>query len=138
MISVGWLVWKMKLLRLGHLFFGLLNQNHLPDKFIKNVDLPSCKKCIHYLPSMYHSDFGSNMNRCSKFGEKNTISDEIKYDFVESCRKDEKKCGEKGEYFEEEPYLVLKIAMHRLAYLTPYFSIVFLFLLPVFLTAQLE
>ena len=128
----------MKLLRLGHLFFGLLNQNHLSDKFIKNVDLPSCKKCIHYLPSMYHSDFGSNMNRCSKFGEKNTISDEIKYDFVESCRKDEKKCGEKGEYFEEEPYLVLKLTMHRLAYLTPYFFTVCLFLLPVFLTAQLE
>ena len=128
----------MKLLRLGHLFFGLLNQNHLSDKFIKNVDLPSCKKCIHYLPSVYHLDFGSSMNRCSKFGEKNTISDEIKYDFVESCRKDEKKCGEKGEYFEEEPYLVLKLTMHRLAYLTPYFFTVLLFLLPVFLTAQLE
>ena len=128
----------MKLLRLGHLFFGLLNQNHLSDKFIKNVDLPSCKKCIHYLPSVYHLDFGSNMNRCSKFGEKNMISDEIKYDFVESCRKDEKKCGEKGEYFEEEPNLVLKLTMHRLAYLTPYFFIMFLFLLPVFLTAHLE
>jgi hypothetical protein len=128
----------MKLLRLGHLFFGLLNQNHLSDKFIKNVDLPSCKKCIRYLPSVYHLDFGSNMNRCSKFGEKNMISDEIKYDFVESCRKDEKKCGEKGEYFEEEPNLVLKLTMHRLAYLTPYFFTVCLFLLPVFLTAQLE
>ena len=130
--------WEMKLLRLGHLFFGLLNQNHLSEKFIKNVDLPSCKNCIHYMPSVYHLEFTSTLNRCSKFGEKDMITDEIKYDFAESCRRDEKKCGEKGEYFEEEPNLMLKMTMHRLSSLSPYFFILFLFLLPVFLTAQLK
>ena len=128
----------MKLLRFGHLFFGLLNQNHLPEKFIKNVDLPSCKKCIHYLPSISNLDFTYTYNRCSKFGEKDKITDEIKYDFAESCRKEVEKCGEKGEYFEEEPNLMLKMTMHRLSSLSPYFFIMFLFLLPVFLTAQLK
>jgi hypothetical protein len=128
----------MKLLRIGHLFFGLLNQNHLSDKFIKNVDLPSCKKCIHYLPSVANLDFDSTLNRCSKFGEKDIITDKIKYNFAESCRMDVEKCGEKGEYFEEEPNLVLKMTKHRAASLSPYFFIMFLFLLPVFLTAHLE
>jgi hypothetical protein len=51
---------------------------------------------------------------------------------------DVEKCGEKGEYFEEEPNLVLKMTKHRAASLSPYFFIMFLFLLPVFLTAHLE
>jgi len=128
----------MKLLSLGHLFFGLLNQNHLSDKFIKNIDLPSCKNCIHYRPSMYNLVFDSTLNQCSKFGEKDIITDKIKYDFAESCRRDVEKCGEKGEYFEEEPNLVLKMTIHRLSSLSPYFFTVLLFLLPVFLTAQLK
>jgi hypothetical protein len=114
----------MKLLRIGHLFFGLLNQNHLSDKFIKNVDLPSCKKCIHYLPSVSNLDFDSTLNRCSKFGEKDMITDKIKYDFAESCRRDVEKCGEKGEYFEEEPNLVLTpfyISNAEICYYTPFY-----------------
>ena len=90
------------------------------------------------MPSVYHLEFTSTLNRCSKFGEKDMITDEIKYDFAESCRRDEKKCGEKGEYFEEEPNLMLKMTMHRLSYITPYFFTVLLFLLPVFLSAQLK
>ena len=124
-------------MKVSYLIFGLLS--HLqPEKFIKNVDLPSCKKCIHYLPSISKLDFTYTYNRCSKFGEKDMITDEIKYDVVESCRRDEKKCGEKGEYFEEEPNLMLKMTMHRLSSLSPYFFIMFLFLLPVILSAHLE
>ena len=66
------------------------------------------------------------------------ITDEIKYDFAEFCRKEVEKCGEKGEYFEEEPNIVLKMTMHRLSYITPYFFTILLFLLPVFLSAQLK
>ena len=40
---------------------------------------------------------------------KNIISDEITYDFADSCRNDQSKCGKEGKYFEIEPNINMKI-----------------------------
>jgi hypothetical protein len=86
-------------------------------KTIRNLDIPSCKKCIHYKPAPYNFDFTSTYNRCEKFGEKNIMTDKIDYDFANLCRGDELKCGKEGKYFEEEENLDLKIFMHKSTYL---------------------
>ena len=87
------------------------------EKIIRNINIPSCKKCIHYKPTTYNFDFTSTYNRCEKFGEKDIINDKIKYDFAELCRSNESQCGKEGKYFEEEENLDLKIFMHKTNYL---------------------
>jgi hypothetical protein len=87
------------------------------EKTIRNINIPSCKKCIHYKPAPYNFDFTTSYNRCEKFGEKDIITDKIKYDFAELCRNDESKCGKEGKYFEEEENLDMKIFMHKSTYL---------------------
>jgi hypothetical protein len=87
------------------------------EKTIRNINIPSCKKCIHYKPTTYNFDFTTTYNRCEKFGEKDIITDKIKYDFAESSRNDESKCGKEGKYFEEEENLDMKIFMHKFTYL---------------------
>ena len=81
-------------------------------KIIKNADLPSCRNCIYYEP-IFDNDL-SNLNKCNKFGVKNIISDEITYDYANSCRNDENKCGIEGKYFEEESNLTMKILKYKL------------------------
>ena len=88
------------------------------EKIIKNADLPSCKNCIYYDPE-YENDY-SNLNKCNKFGVKNIISDKITYDYADSCRNDENKCGLHGKYFEEEPNLNMKLLKYKLTYYKSY------------------
>jgi len=66
------------------------------------------------------------MNRCQKFGEKNIITDEIQYDFVSTCRKDEEKCGLEGKAFEAESNVEIKQFIHILQYHAPSFYLGFL------------
>jgi len=87
------------------------------EKTIRNINIPSCKKCIHYKPAPYNFDFTSSYNRCEKFGEKDIITDKIKYDFAELCRSNESQCGKEGKYFEEEENLDMKIFLHKTIYL---------------------
>lgn len=93
------------------------------EKTIRNLNIPSCKNCIHYKAVPYNFDFTSTYNRCEKFGEKDIMTDKIKYDFANLCRGDETQCGKEGKYFEEEENLDLKIFMHKFTYL-------FTFILP--------
>ena len=86
------------------------------EKTIRNINIPSCKKCIHFIPAPYNFDFTTNYNRCAKFGEKDIITDKINYDFAELCRPDETKCGKEGKYFEEEENLDMKIFVHKTIY----------------------
>jgi hypothetical protein len=90
------------------------------DKFIQNINIPSCKNCIHFKSSFYNNDFSSSLNKCGKFGEKNIITDEIKYFYADSCRIDENKCGENGFYFEEDKNINRKILLHKIITNTPY------------------
>jgi len=87
------------------------------EKIIKNINIPSCKKCIHYKPETYNFDFTSKYNKCENFGEKDIITNKIKYDFAEICRSTESKCGNNGKYFEEEQNLDMKIFIHKLSYI---------------------
>ena len=81
---------------------------------IRNTNLPSCKNCIYYKPDVYGDEFSSKYSKCEKFGEKNIITDEIKYDYVDDCRSCESKCGLEGKYFEEEKDIDLKRLNHYL------------------------
>jgi len=117
-----------------YLFFILLTTSN-SEKMIKNILLPSCKNCIHYQPSLINLDYTASYNKCTKFGKKDIITDKIIYDYADSCRRDKDQCGEEGKYFEKDENLVLKVAAHRVASLSPYFLLLFLTLLPVFLKA---
>jgi len=97
-------------MKILYLLFIIANS----EKIIRNINTPSCMKCIHYKPSYYSTNFLASYNNCNKFGNKDIITDKISYDNAESCRSDEKKCGYNGNYFEEEKNLGLKIFTHQL------------------------
>jgi hypothetical protein len=84
------------------------------DKIIKNINIPSCRNCVHYKASTYNNEFTSLLNTCEKFGEKNIVTDEIKYNYADTCRNDETKCGHEGKYFEEEKNMNMKILKHSI------------------------
>jgi hypothetical protein len=92
---------------------------------IKNINVPACRNCIFYKPDVYGDEFGSPYSRCEKFGEKNIITNEIKYDFAEDCRKDETKCGIQGRYF-DETNSELKMLYYRWKKNLPYVFIIML------------
>jgi hypothetical protein len=54
------------------------------------------------------------LSKCKKFGEKDIITDEITYDYADSCRKYENKCGNEGKYFEQDPDVDMKILKHTI------------------------
>ena len=97
-------------MRILYLLFTIINS----EKIIQNINIPSCRNCIHYKPSFYTTDFTASYNKCDKFGDKDIISNKISYDFVDTCRKDEKKCGYDGKYFELEKNIELKIVTHQI------------------------
>ena len=96
------------------------------DKIIKNIELPSCRNCMYYKPSMTSFDFTSPFSKCVKFGEKDIISDEIRYKYADSCRNDEQMCGKEGKYFKKSPYTTGKIVLHKLISTIPFTIPVFL------------
>ena len=106
----------MKFIFFLYLFVNLINgEKFIKNKnIVKNIDIPSCKSCIHYKPSLYDSDFTSTTGRCAKFGEKNVITEQIVMDFADLCRRDDSKCGKEGNYYFEEQNLDLKIFKHKL------------------------
>jgi len=106
------------------------------EKIIKNINIPSCRNCKYFQPSIYDTDFASSLNKCNKFGRKNIITDEILHDYADSCRSDESRCGEKGAYFEEETNINLKILKHKLISTSPYLALITLVILNVVLSVQ--
>jgi len=90
-----------------------------PNKIIKNIDMPSCKNCVYYDPPILNT-FTSPYSKCNKFGEKNIITDEITYSYVDICRNDENRCGKEGKYFEKERYIKIKIIYHKIINSLPY------------------
>ena len=81
---------------------------------IKNIEYPACRNCIHFKPTYYDTNFNSIFNTCDKFGEKDIISDKISYEYANSCRNDEDKCGLEGKEFIEEKNINLKILKHKI------------------------
>ena len=72
-------------------------------KFIKNINFPTCGDCLnfrHFIPIEGTSNFEySKIRVCMKFGHKNMITGEIKYDFAIDCRNDVSKCTTFARYF---------------------------------------
>jgi hypothetical protein len=110
-------------MRLKAAYLSTLAFSTRGEKIIKNVNIPACRNCIYYTPSASYSDFTDSLNRCEKFGVKNIVTNEIRYDFAESCRTDESKCGLQGKFFEEEPNISLKMAKHYIREKIPYLCI---------------
>ena len=92
------------------------------DKIIKNINIPSCKNCVYFKPNYSFKDFASTFNECEKFGEKNIITNQIEYNYVDQCRKDELLCGAEAKYFIEEKNINLKILKHRIFWGLPIIS----------------
>jgi hypothetical protein len=84
------------------------------EQIIKNINIPSCRNCVHYKPSYYTTDFTASFNKCDKFGDKNIITNKISYNYADMCRTNENKCGNEGKYFEEDKNVELKIFIHQI------------------------
>jgi hypothetical protein len=99
-----------------------LFSTNVSKKIIKNVDVASCRNCIYHKSNMsiINYEFASHLSRCSKFGNKNIINNQITYDYAENCRSVESKCGEKGKHFEEDKNIDTKILINRLVCNSPY------------------
>ena len=102
-------------MKILYLLFIIVNS----EKIIKNINIPSCRNCIHYKPSYFSNEFSASFNKCDKFGEKNIITNEITYDYADTCRRDEDKCGDEGKYFELEKNIELKIFIHQIISIIP-------------------
>lgn len=95
---------------------------------IKNINYPSCRNCLHHKPSAF--DYATDHGKCTKFGYKNTITNEITYNYVDICRKDEDACGTEGKYFEEKKPTDSKIMQYRIIQNIPFLlPILFLILI---------
>jgi hypothetical protein len=88
-------------------------------KIIKNINIPSCRNCIHYKP-LFYTDFSSGLAKCEFFGKKDIQTDVISYDYATSCREDEEKCGLNGKYFEKDKNIELKILLHTIIRYLPF------------------
>ena len=84
------------------------------EKIIKNINIPSCRNCIHYKPSIHDNDFTSSFVKCEKFGDKDIITDKITYKYADLSRNDESLCGKEGKYFEAEKNIDIKVLKHSL------------------------
>jgi hypothetical protein len=67
------------------------------NTYITNINTPICVNCLHFIP---HSDrFDNALGKCSKFGKKDLVTGDIKYEWAAICRTLDRKCGESGLYF---------------------------------------
>jgi hypothetical protein len=82
----------------------------LPET-IKNSYYPKCVTCKHFiLDSLYSTRF----SKCKKFGKANLVSGEIAYDFADSCREMESKCGQYGKNYAFDEYHKAKNEMRKI------------------------
>lgn len=112
-------------MRFIFLFFAIVNS----EKFIKNMNVNPCRKCIYF-----KEDSIISLSKCEKFGEKNIVSNEISYNYVDNCRDDDLKCGKEGKYFEEDENADFKILKNQITNNIFIKVIVFPFILSLTLT----
>lgn len=109
-------------------FFGIAN-----SEFIKNGNLNSCKNCIYYKP-----EYTTQLSKCHNFGVKNVVDDTIKYEYAETCRSDELKCGLEGKYFKKDDFAYLKEIKNNVLTKYIYITIPLFYLFIVVLGALLK
>ncbi len=75
--------------------------------FIRNIKLPSCFNCVHFIEHRNNYPYDpipcdEQYGKCKKFGEVNLVTGVIEYDLAKHCRNDNAKCGKLGsEYMEK-------------------------------------
>jgi len=81
------------------LWFMMVNKN---PNFIKNMDVPSCVDCVHFIKYETREPYNSEFGKCKLFGRKERVSGEIIYDYASICRDkiSSDACGPDGKYFE--------------------------------------
>lgn len=103
------------------------------EKIIRNMNKKACKNCIYFTPGF----LSSGLEKCEKFGNKNIITNEITYDYADSCRNDENKCGEYAKYFEPENE-VIKLIKFNVFTSTPYGFIILVTFLSALINVQFK
>jgi hypothetical protein len=91
----------------------------LPET-IKNLHTPKCITCKQFIPDSLDS---STFSKCKKFGKANLVSGEIIYDFADSCREIESKCGQNGTHYIFDEFHKAKKDMRKILPLLKYGSI---------------
>ena len=69
---------------------------------IKNSQAPICQRCIHYRPNV----FSPSLSQCSQFVTKDVITGEIKYEYADLSRMNDKKCGLEARYYCESILII--------------------------------
>jgi hypothetical protein len=82
----------------------------LPEA-IKNLHTPKCITCKNFIPDSFDSP---TFSKCKKFGKANLVSGEIAYDFADSCRETESKCGTIGTHYIFDEFHKAKNDMRKL------------------------
>ena len=57
-----------------------------------------CQQCMYFEPRSH--PFTDRLNKCRRFGEIDPETGFAIYEYADYCRKNEKKCGPNGKYFE--------------------------------------
>ena len=74
---------------------------------IQNIKSPICNTCKYYKPfTIFKNSDNLKYSLCMRYGEKNIITGEVKFEFAGNVRKDEKKCGSNGIYHEKKKWII--------------------------------
>jgi hypothetical protein len=79
------------------------------NPFIRDMENPSCVECMYY-----QAESTSILNKCTKFGGKDLHTGDIVFDYVDSVRYDESKCGKAGHYFKLDSHKTFKQMVRHL------------------------
>ncbi len=90
---------------------------------IRDADKPSCTNCIHYKPERY-LEYSSVLSKCTEFGGKNLHNGEILFDYANTVRSDESKCGKKGSHFKPASSVCVKQTVHSVKRFIPFVVII--------------
>ncbi len=63
------------------------------------MEKPSCVECMYY-----QVESTSILKKCTKFGGKDLHTGDIIFDYADSVRYDESKCGKMGHYFKRATF----------------------------------
>jgi len=96
---------------------------------VKNLHSPKCITCKNFIPDSFDSP---TFSKCKNFGTANLVSGEIFYDFADSCRDSESKCGTNGTHYIFDEFHKAKNDVRKIKpilttglFLSPVFLVIF-------------
>ena len=78
---------------------------------IKNNDYPACRNCVHLRPLVLIGRGVNEFSKCSKFGEKDVLTNKVQYYYADLCRRDGDRCGVEGKMFEYDKFSEIKMIL---------------------------